>query len=113
MISYAIVDIKGMQFKLIQNKYVYVPRISIKKEEKIFLDKVSLFVVDEKKIFIGTPYLKNIIVHIKILEHLKGKKIIIFKKKRRKGYKKKNGFRSLLSKIQVISFVEKNKKNGT
>ena len=108
--TYAIVDILGKQFKLIENKYVYVPYFSYNKEgDKIFLKKVYLFF--KKGIpLLGNPFLKKISVQIKILQHVKGKKIIIFKKKRRKGYKVKNGFRPLFSKIKVISFLVEEKK---
>ncbi|WP_185873836.1 50S ribosomal protein L21 [Blattabacterium cuenoti] len=104
---YAIVNILGKQFKLIQDKYVYIPKYSNKNiEEKIFFKQVFLF-YKNGEIQIGKPFLKNIHVEVKILKHLKGKKIIIFKKKRRKGYKVKNGFRPSFTKIQVISFLEK------
>ncbi|WP_185849790.1 50S ribosomal protein L21 [Blattabacterium cuenoti] len=104
---YAIVDIQGKQFKLIENKYVYVPRFSsMSLGEKMLLDRVIFFY---KNGFpkIGTPLLENVKVEVEILQHLKGDKIIIFKKKRRKGYKVKNGFRPFFTKIKVISFLEK------
>ncbi|WP_185869024.1 50S ribosomal protein L21 [Blattabacterium cuenoti] len=105
--NYAIVNIKGNQFKLIENKYVYVPHISVKSGNKIMLNQVVMF--SKKGIpFLGNPFLENISVQIEVLQHIiKGKKIIIFKKKRRKGYKVKNGFRPIFSKIKVISFLEK------
>ncbi|WP_185869603.1 50S ribosomal protein L21 [Blattabacterium cuenoti] len=105
--NYAIVNIQGKQLKLTENKYVYVPHISINLKEKIFLNEV-LFFYEDGSIKIGDPFLKDVNVQVKILEHIKGKKIIIFKKKRRKGYKVKNGFRPFLTKIQVISIKIKN-----
>ncbi|WP_185864459.1 50S ribosomal protein L21 [Blattabacterium cuenoti] len=104
--NYAIVNIQGIQFKLFENKYFYVPRLSEKLGDKISLDKVFLF-VREKEIFLGNPFLNNVTVEIEVLEHLKGKKIVIFKKKRRKGYKVKKGFRPYFTKIKVISFIKK------
>ncbi|WP_185862131.1 50S ribosomal protein L21 [Blattabacterium cuenoti] len=104
--TYAIVNIQGFQFKLIENKYVYVPHFSRKLGEKILLNQVFLF--SKKGVpLLGTPFLENIQVKIEILQHIKGNKIIIFKKKRRKGYQIKNGFRPFFSKIKVISFLEK------
>ncbi|WP_185850983.1 50S ribosomal protein L21 [Blattabacterium cuenoti] len=106
---YAIVNIKGIQFKLIENKYVYVPRLSTtssKIGDKIFFDQVFFF-YKNGSYKIGYPILKNIKVEVEILQHLKGDKIIIFKKKRRKGYKVKKGFRHFFTKIKVISFLDK------
>ncbi|WP_185865013.1 50S ribosomal protein L21 [Blattabacterium cuenoti] len=103
--NYAIVNIKGMQFKLFEKKYVYVPYLSQDLGKKISIKKVLLFYKNGIA-KIGTPILEKISVQIEILNHLKGKKIIIFKKKRRKGYKIKNGFRPIFSKIKVISFLE-------
>ncbi|WP_185878436.1 50S ribosomal protein L21 [Blattabacterium cuenoti] len=110
---YAIVDIRGIQFKLIENKYVYVPHLSsMNLGENILLDRIFFFY---KNGFpkIGSPFLENIKVEVEILEHLKGDKVIIFKKKRRKGYKVKNGFRPFFTKIKVISFLEKESKKIT
>jgi len=104
---YAVVYFLGNQFKLIENQYVYVPSISSTNlGEKIVLDKVLLFYKNGSS-KIGTPFLENINVQVEILQHLKGNKIIIFKKKRRKGYQVKNGFRPFFTKIKVISFLEK------
>ncbi|WP_185861260.1 50S ribosomal protein L21 [Blattabacterium cuenoti] len=108
--TYAIVNIKNKQFKLVQNKYIYVPHISENIGKKILLDQVFLF-YKEGVLFLGSPFLEKINVEIEIMQHIKGKKILIFKKKRRKGYKVKNGFRPLFSKIKIISFIEKNIKN--
>ncbi|WP_185851565.1 50S ribosomal protein L21 [Blattabacterium cuenoti] len=105
---YAIVYFLGKQFKLIENQYVYVPSLSssINLGEKIILNKV-LFFYKNGFSKIGTPFLEDINVQVEILKHLKGNKIIIFKKKRRKGYQVKNGFRPFFTKIKVISFLEK------
>ncbi|AWU43504.1 50S ribosomal protein L21 [Blattabacterium sp. (Cryptocercus kyebangensis)] len=108
---YAIVNIFGNQFKLIENKYIYVLRLtSMKLGEKIWLNQVFLFYKNGLT-KIGTPFLENINIQVEILQHLKGDKIIVFKKKRRKGYKVKNGFRPLFTKIKVISFSELENKN--
>ncbi|WP_185882923.1 50S ribosomal protein L21 [Blattabacterium cuenoti] len=110
MNSYAIVNIKGMQFKLFEKKYVYIPYLKLEIGKKKILDQVCLF-SDDGLVYIGTPFIKDIRVNIEILKHVKGNKIIIFKKKRRKGYKIKNGFRPIYSKIKVISFFKKTSKN--
>ncbi|WP_185849213.1 50S ribosomal protein L21 [Blattabacterium cuenoti] len=103
---YAIVNIKDKQFKLIENQYIYVPHFCENVGKKIILNQVLLF-YKEEKLFLGNPFLEKISVKIEILQHIKGKKILIFKKKRRKGYQVKNGFRPLFSKIKIISFLEK------
>ncbi|BAM99870.1 50S ribosomal protein L21 [Blattabacterium cuenoti] len=104
--TYAIANIKDKQFKLVENKYIYVPYISENVGKKILLNQIFLF-YKEGKLFLGNPFLEEISVKIEILKHVKGNKIFIFKKKRRKGYKVKNGFRPLFSKIKIISFLEK------
>ncbi|WP_341664646.1 50S ribosomal protein L21 [Blattabacterium cuenoti] len=104
--TYAIANIKDKQFKLIENKYIYVPHISENVGKKILLNQIFLF-FKEGKLFLGNPFLEEVSVKIEILQHVKGKKILIVKKKRRKGYKIKNGFRPLFSKIKIISFLEK------
>ncbi|WP_341659798.1 50S ribosomal protein L21 [Blattabacterium cuenoti] len=104
--TYAIANIKDKQFKLIENKYIYVPHISENVGKRILLNQIFFF-YKEGKLFLGNPFLEEVSVKIEILQHVKGKKILILKKKRRKGYKVKNGFRPLFSKIKIISFLEK------
>lgn len=104
--NYAIVNIQGKQFKLFEDKYFYVPKIIVKEGKNIILNEV-LFFFEEKESYLGTPFLKNITVKVEVLQHLKGKKIIVFKKKRRKGYKVKKGVRPHFTKIKVISFIKK------
>ncbi|AGW85812.1 50S ribosomal protein L21 [Blattabacterium sp. (Nauphoeta cinerea)] len=102
---YAIVNIKDKQFKIVENEYIYVPHIEANIGEKILLNQIFLF-YKEGRLILGNPFIEKISVKIEILQHIKGKKIIIFKKKRRKGYKVKNGFRPLFSKIKIISFLK-------
>ncbi len=97
---YAIVDISGKQFKAEKNKFLYAPLQEGKEGAKVDFDKV-LLVDDEGKVKIGVPTVKGAKVSGKILEHVKDDKIIVFKKKRRKGYKVKNGHRQQFSKILV------------
>ncbi len=99
---YAIVEIAGQQFKVEKDKYIYTHRLSGDEGSAITFDKVML-VDNSGKIALGVPNIKGATVTGKVLEHLKGDKVIIFHKKRRKGYKKKNGHRQYLSKVLIES----------
>jgi large subunit ribosomal protein L21 len=99
---FAIVDIQGQQFKVEKNQYVYVHRLPNAEGENIVLDKVML-VSEGNNTQIGAPYVAGTKISAKVLNHLKGDKVIVFKKKRRKGYKVKNGHRQYLTKIQIES----------
>ena len=101
---YAIVEIAGQQFKVAKDQKVYVHRLKEAEGSKITFDKVML-VEDGKNVTIGAPAIEGAAVTAKILGHLKGDKVIVFKKKRRKGYKKKNGHRQYLSEIQIESIA--------
>jgi large subunit ribosomal protein L21 len=96
---YAIVEIAGQQFKVAKDQKVFVHRLEEKEGSKVSFDKVLL--LDDGKVTIGAPVIDNAVVTAKILGHLKGDKVIVFKKKRRKGYKVKNGHRQYLSQIQI------------
>ncbi|MDX1407568.1 MAG: 50S ribosomal protein L21 [Saprospiraceae bacterium] len=96
---YAIVDIKGQQVKVQEGAELFVNRIDASAGEKIAFDKVLL--VDQgDNVQIGTPHLKST-VNVTVLEHVKGDKVLVFKRKRRKGYKVKNGHRQQYTKIKV------------
>lgn len=97
---YAIVDIAGQQFKVEKDQKVYVHRLSTEEGKKVTFDKV-LLIDDKGKVNIGAPAIDGAEVTATVLEHLKGDKVIVFKKKRRKGYKKKNGHRQYLTEIQI------------
>jgi large subunit ribosomal protein L21 len=103
---YAIVDIGGQQFKVEKKDKVCINRIKGEVGSKVGLDKV-LFINDEGNVKIGTPYLKDALVTGKIISHFKDKKIRIFKKKRRKGYKVLNGHRQFLTEILIEDISEK------
>ncbi len=96
---YAIVEIAGQQFKVAKDQKVFVHRLEEKEGSKLTFDKVLL--LDDGKVTIGAPVIKDAVVTAKVLSHLKGDKVIVFKKKRRKGFKKKNGHRQYLSEIQI------------
>lgn len=99
---YAIVDIAGKQFKVAKDQYIYAPRMEGEAGASVSFDKV-LLVDNDGKIDIGAPAVSGVKVSGKILEHVKGNKVIIFKKKRRKGYAVKNGHRQQFTKIQIES----------
>ena len=101
---YAIVEIAGQQFKVAQDQKVYVHRLKGEEGSKVTFD--TIFLLDDNgAISIGAPAIKGAAVTAKILGHLKGDKVIVFKKKRRKGYIKKNGHRQALTEIQIESIA--------
>ncbi len=98
---YAIVNIAGQQFKVAKDQYVFVHRLREAAEgASIEFDNV-LLVENQGKVTIGTPTVQGAKISAKVLSHLKGDKVIVFKKKRRKGYKKKNGHRQCFTKILI------------
>ncbi|MGQ7946261.1 50S ribosomal protein L21 [Flavobacterium sp. WC2509] len=97
---YAIVEIAGQQFKVSKDLKVYVHRLSNEEGSKVSFDKVYL-VDDNGSITLGAPAIEGASVEAKVLQHLKGDKVIVFKKKRRKGYKKRNGHRQYLTQIVI------------
>ena len=99
---YAIVDIAGKQFKVAKDQYIYAPKIDGETGSSISFDKV-LLIDDGSGIQIGAPTVSGVTVSGKILEHVKGDKVIVFKKKRRKGYVVKNGHRQQFTKVQIES----------
>ncbi len=101
---YAIVEIAGQQFKVAKDQKVYVHRLQSEEGAKVTFDNV-LLVGEGEKVTIGAPAIEGAKVTAKVLGHLKGDKVIVFKKKRRKGYKKKNGHRQFLTEIQIDSIA--------
>ena len=97
---YAIVEIAGQQFKVSKDSKVFVHRLSGEEGSKVTFDKV-LLLDDNGTITLGAPAVEGASVEAKVLQHLKGEKVIVFKKKRRKGFKKKNGHRQYLTQIQI------------
>lgn len=103
---YAIVEIAGQQFKVEKDQQLFVHRLEGAEGAKVSFDNVLL--IDNKgKVNVGAPVITGANVSAKILEHLKDDKVIVFKKKRRKGYKVKNGHRQYLTKIQIEAISEK------
>lgn len=101
---YAIVEIAGQQFKVESGKYIYTHKLDFEQDAEVEFDRV-LLVDNEGLVTVGTPTVSGASVKAKVLEHLKGEKIIVFKKKRRKGYKKKQGHRQLYSKVLIEQIV--------
>ena len=97
---YAIVEIAGQQFKVSKDLKVYVHRLTNEEGSKVSFDKV-LLLDDNGTITLGAPAIEGASVEAKVLQHLKGDKVIVFKKKRRKGYKKRNGHRQYLTQIVI------------
>ncbi len=97
---FAIVEIAGQQFKVEKDQYLYVHRLQQEVGASIELDKV-LLVNNNGSISVGLPAVSGATIQAKVLDHLKGDKVIVFKKKRRKGYRKLNGHRQMFTKIQI------------
>jgi len=103
---YAIVDIAGQQFKVEKDQKLYVHRLEVEEGKKVSFDKV-LLIDTGNKVSVGDPVVKGASVDAKVISHLKGDKVLVFKKKRRKGYKKLNGHRQYLTQIQIEGISEK------
>jgi large subunit ribosomal protein L21 len=103
---YAIVEIAGQQFKVEKDQQIFVHRLDTEEGSKINFDKV-LLLDDAGTVNVGAPAITGARVTAKVLEHLKGDKVIVFKKKRRKGYKVKNGHRQYLTKLEILTIDAK------
>lgn len=97
---YVVVDIAGQQFKVEQGQEVFVNRLDGEEGAKVEFDKV-LLVDNDGKVKVGTPVVKGAKIDAKILSHVRGDKVVVFHKKRRKTYQKSNGFRADLSKVLI------------
>lgn len=97
---YAIVEIAGQQFKVEKDQKIYTHRLEGETGSELTFDKV-LLLGDNDDVKVGAPTVDGASVKAKILGHLKGDKVIVFKKKRRKGYKKKNGHRQALTQLEI------------
>ena len=103
---YAIVDIAGQQFKVEKDQKLYVHRLEGEEGKKVSFDKV-LLIDTGNKVSVGEPVVKGASVDAKIVAHVKGDKVLVFKKKRRKGYQKLNGHRQQFTQIQIEGISEK------
>lgn len=98
---YAIVEIAGQQFKVEEGNKIFVHRLEVEEGQEIEFDKV-LLIEDEGKITIGEPTIKDAVVGGKVLDHVRGDKVIVFKMKRKKGYRVKNGHRQNFTQVEII-----------
>ena len=98
---FAIVEIAGLQYKVEQDQKLFVNRLKGEKGDKVSFDKVLLTI--DGAITVGAPAVEGVSVQAEILDHVQADKVIVFKKKRRKGYKVKNGHRQQLTQIQIVS----------
>ena len=103
---YAIVEIAGQQFKVEKDQQLYVNRLKSKEGSKVEFDNV-LLIDNDGKIKVGAPAISGAKITAKIVSHIKSDKVVVFKKKRRKGYRVKNGHRQSLTEIQIQKIEEK------
>ena len=103
---YAIVEIAGQQFKVEKDQQIFVHRLEEKEGAKVEFDNV-LLIDNNGKVNVGAPVISGAKVTAKVLDHVKGDKVVVFKKKRRKGYRVKNGHRQAFTQIEIQSIVEK------
>jgi large subunit ribosomal protein L21 len=101
---YAIVEIAGQQFKVAKDQKVFVHRLATEEGKNVSFDTV-LLIGDGDKVTVGAPAINGAQVGAKVVKHLKGDKVVVFKKKRRKGYRVKNGHRQSLTEIIIESIV--------
>jgi large subunit ribosomal protein L21 len=94
---YAIVEIAGQQFKVQKDQKIFVHRLAAESGAKVSFDRVD----NDGKIQVGAPAIAGAVVSAEVNDHVKGDKVIVFKKKRRKGYKKKNGHRQSFTSITI------------
>ncbi|MFD0799006.1 50S ribosomal protein L21 [Maribacter chungangensis] len=106
---YAIVEMAGQQFKVAKDQKVYVHRLQAEEGKKVTFDNV-LLLADGTNVTVGAPAIDGAAVEAKVIKHLRGDKVIVFHKKRRKGYRKKNGHRQSLTEIVIESIVAKGAK---
>jgi large subunit ribosomal protein L21 len=106
---YAIVEVAGLQYKVAKDRKIFVHRLEANEGASIELDKV-LLIDYSGKITVGSPSIDGARVAAKVLSHLKGDKVIVFKKKRRKGYQKMNGHRQQLTELYIQAILGKGDK---
>ncbi len=97
---FAVVDVAGQQLKVSPAERVFVPRLADKVGSTVKFDRV-LLVSDDNKVSIGNPLVKNVTVQAKVLDHVKDETVIVFKKKKRKGYRLRRGHRQQYTEIEI------------
>jgi large subunit ribosomal protein L21 len=101
---YAIVEIAGQQFKVEKDRKIFVHRLAGEEGSELSFDKV-LLIDQDGKVQVGAPQIEGAAVKARIEQHMKGDKVLVFKKKRRKGYQKMNGHRQYLSQITITDVI--------
>ncbi|MDD2512693.1 MAG: 50S ribosomal protein L21 [Proteiniphilum sp.] len=101
---YVIVDIQGQQFKVEQDQKLFVHRINADQGAEVEFEKVML-VDNDGAVTVGAPVVEGAKVVVEVLSHVKGDKVLVFKKKRRKGYRRLNGHRQQFSEVRVKSII--------
>ena len=109
---YAIIESCGKQYKVAEGDVVFFEKLDAEEGKKVTFDKVVL-VSDEGKVQVGNPYVKGVKVEGKVISHGKGKKIIVFKMKPKKNYRRKQGHRQPYTKVEIISIKTAAKKAET
>lgn len=99
---FAIIDIAGNQLKVTPQERLYVPKLSGNVGSTVEFDRI-LLVADDKNVRIGNPVVKGVSVQAKVLEHVKDESVIVFKKKRRKGYRVRRGHRQQYTEIEITN----------
>lgn len=107
---FVIVEIAGLQYKVEQNQQLYVNKLKGEAGDSVSFDRVLLS--HNGSVSVGAPVIDGLAVAAKIVEHVKGDKVIVFKKKRRKGYKVKNGHRQQMTLIEIVSIGEGSQKSS-
>ncbi|MEY2964099.1 MAG: ribosomal protein [Bacteroidota bacterium] len=103
---YAIVEIAGLQYKVEKDQRLYVNRLNIEEGKKVKFDRV-LLIDDNGKVNVGAPVISGAVVEATVNGEVKGDKVLIFKKKRRKGYQKMNGHRQMFTSITINKITAK------
>jgi large subunit ribosomal protein L21 len=101
---YAIVEIAGQQFKIEKDQKIYVHRLAAEVGAEVEFNQV-LLTANGKSIEVGAPVVNGALVKAKVLAHVKADKVLVFKKKRRKGYQKMNGHRQAMTQIQIEELI--------
>ena len=109
---YAIIESCGKQYKVAEGDVVFFEKLDAEEGKKVTFDKVVL-VSDEGKVQVGNPYVKGVKVEGKVVSHGKGKKIIVFKMKPKKNYRRKQGHRQPYTKVEITSIKTATKKTAT
>jgi|WetSurMetagenome_2_1015567.scaffolds.fasta_scaffold388869_2 large subunit ribosomal protein L21 len=99
---YAIVEIAGQQFKVEAGKKIFVHRLEAEEGKKVEFDQV-LLIEEDGKITVGEPTIEGAVIEGNVLDHMRGDKVIVFKKKRKKGYRVKNGHRQNFTQVEIVS----------